>query len=193
MARVFTVRQPTATALALLAAGQEDCELTYPGRGATAGAGMPAGYARGRWDTDLGPLAGPDQFDRLAAALLGWQVQRDSGIMIVPDTPARPGQTFALAFRLPAGGWVTGAGRVVYVTSEPGRRGFAYGTLPAHPERGEESFHLVTDGTRLRFEVRAFSRPAHPAARLGAPVTRLLALRMNRAYLRSMKAAAARR
>jgi uncharacterized protein (UPF0548 family) len=28
--------------------------------------------------------------------------------------------------------------RVVYVLDEPERRGFAYGTLPGHPESGEE-------------------------------------------------------
>jgi uncharacterized protein (UPF0548 family) len=30
--------------------------------------------------------------------------------------------------------------RIVYVIDEPDRRGFAYGTLPGHPERGEEAF-----------------------------------------------------
>lgn len=188
---MFTLRQPAAAALA---GRQQARELTYDGHGATAGpaAAAPAGYRRDRWAADLGAAPGPERFDRLAEKLLGWQVQRGAGMMIVPDVPARPGLTFALAFRLPAGAWVTGAGRVVYVTAEPGRRGFAYGTLPAHPERGEEAFHLVSDGGRLRFEITAFSRPGHPAARLGTPVTRLVQLRMNRAYLAAMTAAAAR-
>ena len=30
--------------------------------------------------------------------------------------------------------------RVVYVIDEPLRKGFAYGTLPGHPETGEEAF-----------------------------------------------------
>ena len=97
--------------------------------------------------------------------------------------------TFALWFRLP-GAYATAAGRVVYVTSEPGRAGFAYGTLPAHPERGEEAFHLVRQGDRLLFRVRAFSQPRHPLARLGAPVSRILQVRVNQAYLKTMREAA---
>jgi uncharacterized protein (UPF0548 family) len=45
-------------------------------------------------------------------------------------------------------------------TPDPDRYGFAYGTLPAHPEEGEELF-LVTRGgdDTVRFEITAFSRP----------------------------------
>ncbi|HEV8560641.1 MAG TPA: DUF1990 family protein [Actinophytocola sp.] len=40
-------------------------------------------------------------------------------------------------------------GRVVHVVEEEHRRGFAYGTLPGHPECGEEAFLLErhADGT----------------------------------------------
>ena len=39
--------------------------------------------------------------------------------------------------------------RVVYVIDGPDRRGFAYGTLPGHPESGEEAFLVERrpDGT----------------------------------------------
>ena len=36
--------------------------------------------------------------------------------------------------------------RVVYVTTEPGQFGFAYGTLQGHPEHGEEAFHVTKQG-----------------------------------------------
>jgi hypothetical protein len=51
--------------------------------------------------------------------------------------------------------------RVVYVIDEPRRRGFAYGTLPGHPESGEEAFVLEQrdDGT-IASNIIAFSRPA---------------------------------
>jgi uncharacterized protein (UPF0548 family) len=100
------------------------------------------------------------------------------------------GLTFALAVPLRVG-YVTGAGRVVYVTDQPQEAGFAYGTLPAHPEQGEEAFHLARHGGRLVFAVTAFSRPRHPAARLGGPLTRALQLRANRSYLHAMRRAAA--
>jgi len=185
---VFSLRRPSLSDLASVVATQADCELTYAEHGATAGL-MPRGYHHDQWEADLGRF---DQaaFDRLGAALLGWQVQRGAGVSVFPDEPVQPGLTFAFWFRL-AGVFVTAAGRVVYVTSEADRRGFAYGTLPQHPEQGEEAFHLVREGSGMLFRVTAFSRPRHPLARLGAPVSRLVQLRMNQAYLRAMRSATA--
>ncbi len=149
---------------------------------------MPPGYHHGQWETELGDFS-DERFDRLADALLGWQAQRGSGIAIYPGEPARPGLTFALSLRFPAG-WVAAAGRVVYVTREPGRCEFAYGTLPQHPEQGEEAFQIMRQGQRIVFTVCAFSRPAHPLVKLGAPVGRALAERVNQGYLTAMRAAA---
>jgi uncharacterized protein (UPF0548 family) len=185
---MFSARRPSADQLARLVAGQGARELTYAEHGATA-AELPPGYHHDRWRADLGRYdeAG---FTRLADAIERWQVQLGAGMTVYPAEPVRPGLTFALALPLPAG-WVTAAGRVVYVTSEPGRRGFAYGTLPGHPERGEEAFHLVRRDSRTLLEIVAFSRPAHPLARLGTPVARALQARTNRAYVAGMHAAAA--
>lgn len=183
---MFSLRRPSLAELSRVTATQADRDLTYAEPGATRGL-MPAGYRHDQWEADLG---GFDEatFDRLGAALWDWQVQRGAGLSVYPAEQARPGLTFAFWFRL-AGAYVTAAGRVVYVTSEPDRRGFAYGTLPQHPEQGEEAFHLVKDGSRMLFRVTAFSRPRHPLARVGAPVTRIVQLRMNRAYLRAMRSA----
>jgi uncharacterized protein (UPF0548 family) len=183
---VFSLRRPSPSDLGSVVATQADCELTYADHGATADL-MPGGYHHDQWEADLGRF---DQaaFDRLGAALLGWQVQRGAGLSVYPAGPVRPGLTFAFWFRL-AGIYVTAAGRVVYVTSETSRRGFAYGTLPQHPEQGEEAFHLVREDSRMLFRVTAFSRPRHPLARLGAPVSRLVQLHMNQAYLRAMRSA----
>ena len=97
--------------------------------------------------------------------------------------------TFILTIRLPVGVASVSA-RVVYVVDEPDRAGFAYGTLPEHLEEGEESFIVRRADGRVRFDVRAFSRPRHPLARFGAPVTRLLQVRATDAYLGAMRAAA---
>jgi uncharacterized protein (UPF0548 family) len=61
------------------------------------------------------------------------------------------------------------------VVSEPGRCGFAYGTLPGHPESGEEAFLLEQhdDGT-VTFAVTAFSRPATALARAAGPLGRAI-------------------
>jgi uncharacterized protein (UPF0548 family) len=184
---VFSLRRPSPGDLARVIAQQADCELTYAEQGATAGS-LPAGYRHDHWETDLG---GFDQmlFDRHGAALRDWQVQRGAGLSVYPAEPVRPGLTFAVWLRL-AGAYVTAAGRVVYVTSEADRCGFAYGTLPQHPEQGEEAFHVIKAGTRMLFRVTAFSRPRHPLARAGAPISRLTQFRTNQAYLRAMRSIA---
>jgi uncharacterized protein (UPF0548 family) len=183
---MFSMRKPSAEVLAEIVAHQSGLELTYPEQGATA-ATMPAGYRHDRWTTELGQFD-DGLFRRAAGALGSWAVQRGAGLTVFPGSTVQPGMTFAFTFRLPVG-HVVAAGRVVYLTDEPGRYGFAYGTLPAHPEQGEESFHVSRDGSRLLFTVTAFSRPRHPVARLGAPVTRALQLRITRAYQQAMAAA----
>ncbi len=149
---------------------------------------MPPGYHHGYWETGLGQFS-EERFSRLSDALINWQVQIGCGIAIYPEEPVRPGLTFALSFRLPAAGWVAAAGRVVYVTREPGRCGFAYGTLPQHPEQGEEAFTVVRQGEQILFRVCAFSRPQHPLVKLGGPAGRVLQQRVNHAYLRAMREA----
>jgi uncharacterized protein (UPF0548 family) len=183
---VFSLRRPSADALARLVADQADRELTYSEHGATATSGEgPPGYRHDQWQVDLGEFT-QERFDRLAQALIDWRIQHGSGLAIFPAEAVRPGLTFTLSFRVGIA-YVIAAGRVVYVTSEPGRSGFAYGTLPAHPEQGEEAFHVEKDGSRLVFRVVAFSRPHDPLAKLGAPVSRALQVRINQRYLRAAR------
>ncbi len=185
---MFSLRWPTTHDLARIAARQAACELTYAEHGSTTGS-RPAGYCHDEWETDLGSFD-EATFDRLADSVCNWQMHRGAGLTVYPAVPARPGLTVAICVRL-AGAFVTAAARVVYVTGEPGRRGFAYGTLPQHPEQGEEAFHVVRDGGRILFRVTAFSRPHHPLARLGAPASRLVQQRISQAYLRAMREATA--
>ena len=170
---MFSLHRPSAEELSRIVSEQERCQLTYPEHGATDGT-MPAGYHHDQWEADLGSFE-QARFDQLAAALDRWQAQLGAGLTIFPAEPVRAGLTFAFTFRLPAV-HVVAAGRIVYVTTEPGRRGFAYGTLPCHPEQGEEAFHVVRDGSRILFRVTTFSRPRHPIVRLGAPVSRALGI-----------------
>jgi uncharacterized protein (UPF0548 family) len=101
----------------------------------------------------------------------------DSGDQVYADTGAqlvRPGDTAVLLLgvgilsaRIPI--------RVVYVIDEPTRRGFAYGTLPGHPESGEEAFIVeLRDDDSVWLTIRAFSRPAAAWLWLGYPILRLL-------------------
>lgn len=184
---VFSLVRPPDEVLSDLVREQAASDLSYREAGATAGP-MPSGYRHDRWQTDLGAF-GEGAFAKLASALANWQPQRGAGLQVFPGGPVTRGLTFVLVVPLPVG-YATAAGRVIYITDQPQEYGFAYGTLPAHPEQGEEAFHVSRDGGRLIFTVTAFSRPRHPAARLGRPVTRALQLRTNRSYLRAMRRAA---
>jgi len=50
---------------------------------------------------------------------------------------------------------------------------FAYGTLPGHPESGEERFLVhLNDDHIVTAQIRAFSRPGRWFTRLGRPIAR---------------------
>ena len=84
--------------------------------------------------------------------------------------------------------WAVAPCRIVYVVDEADRFGFAYGTLPGHPEQGEEAFIVESraDGD-VRFSVTAFSRPAGTVAKLGAPITRMIQRRVTAGYLNALR------
>jgi uncharacterized protein (UPF0548 family) len=77
--------------------------------------------------------------------------------------------------------------RVIYVVDDPACKGFAYGTLPGHPERGEEAFLIEQeeDGS-VWFTVKAFSRPSGLGWWLAAPFLRIVQARTVGRYLRAL-------
>ncbi|SFC66512.1 Uncharacterized protein, UPF0548 family [Nocardioides terrae] len=166
---------PAATAAALRAA-----DLTYPEVGATTGA-LPPGY---RHLTRTRILDAAD-LTTAADRLMTWQVHERAGLRVAASSlRAEPGAVVVmrlglgpLAVRIPC--------RVVYVIDEPDRQGFAYGSLPGHPESGEELFLVHQDGGgRVHFTVEVFSRPATLLARAGGVLTRLFQDLMTARYLR---------
>jgi uncharacterized protein (UPF0548 family) len=77
--------------------------------------------------------------------------------------------------------------RVVYTVTEPRRKGFACGTLPGHPESGEEAFTISQrDDGVVVFSITAFSRPATIAARAAGPLGLLIQRHFTQAYLRAL-------
>ena len=158
-------------------------ELTYPAVDRPV-VNPPAGYslfARTR------RLAASVDFAAAGQALMGWQVQARSGLQVSTSSlRIEPGVVVVLRLGLRAVG-VNIPCRVVSVVDEPDRRGFSYGSLPGHPESGEESFLLVrgADGV-LTFTVSAFSRPASTLSRLGGPVTGWVQRWMTTRYLRAL-------
>jgi uncharacterized protein (UPF0548 family) len=101
-------------------------------------------------------------------------------------TMVAPGDTVWL--HIPVGPFSLKApARVVYVVNEKKRRGFAYGTLAGHPERGEESFivELADDGS-VWLEIRAFSRPSSWMWWAVYPALRLVQFNFTRRYFKAL-------
>jgi uncharacterized protein (UPF0548 family) len=77
--------------------------------------------------------------------------------------------------------------RIVYTIDEPTRRGYAFGTLPGHPLRGEELFVVErADDDSVWLRIRSFSRPAGPLWWATYPVLRVVQSLAVGRYLRSL-------
>ncbi|GAA0241694.1 DUF1990 domain-containing protein [Cryptosporangium japonicum] len=158
--------------------------LTYP---RSSGGSPPRGYRAFR--RSLRVSADAADFDRAVEMLRTWEVHRGAGLTVVADGPARAGSHVVVGIG-PRPFTLLAPCRVVEDVDDPTRNGFAYGTLPGHPERGEERFVVEKrPGEGVFFEITAFSRPATAPARLGGPLTRLVQDRVTTRYLHALRAA----
>jgi uncharacterized protein (UPF0548 family) len=158
-------------------------DFTYAEVGATA-AKLPSGYNYLRAQRVVGH--GAELFEDCARVILNWGIQKGAGFRVANEGPVLehgenrlglhwgPFQTWAVC-------------RVVYVIDEPKRKGFAYGTLPGHPERGEESFIVsIDDDGKVVVDIVAFSKPGRWFAKLGGPLLRFLQQHVTWKYLDSV-------
>ncbi|MER5769795.1 DUF1990 family protein [Streptomyces sp. NPDC001985] len=143
--------------------------FSYPEVGATLLGPLPRGYRHLHRTTRIG--RGREVFEAAGAAVLDWRMHRASGARLRSGSAgARPGARVEVsAGRRPLR--FAGVCEVVWVAREPHRTGFAYGTLPGHPECGEESFVVdLRDDGSVWFTVTAFSRPGLWYTRLAGPL-----------------------
>lgn len=179
----------TMTAPALSARRETElraASLTYAAVGATRG-DLPDGYHHQRRRAVIG--AGPTQFRAAANALMAWEVQRRAGVEVRPSAP-RVGVDAVADLRIGVGHLrVTAPVRVVHAIDERSARGFAYGTLPGHPESGEEQFVVeLTHSGLVLLTITTFSLPAWRLARLSGPVDDVAQALMTRRYLLALRA-----
>ena len=146
----------------------ENAEPTYSSVGATRTDDLPAGYRHIR---GVYPMGDGASFGRAAEALLTWRMHAALGLRPSATAPrAAPGVVVVshlgigpLALSAPC--------RVVWTVEEERRAGFGYGTLPGHPESGEEAFLLeVTGDGSLTFTVSSFTRPGRWYTRVAWPL-----------------------
>ena len=166
---------------------------TYPQVGATraavlAGAPMPEGYHHLRHQRLIG--TGQAAFDAAGAHLLSWGTHRGVGFDLRATSP-RVVEAATVAFRIGRGPLgVLASCRVVWTVDTPQRRGFGYGTLPGHPETGEEAFVVSRDSAgRVWVEIVAFSNPDRWYSRLGGPAVPVLQRIAVAAYARAVERA----
>ncbi|OBH02399.1 MULTISPECIES: DUF1990 family protein [unclassified Mycobacterium] len=160
----------------------EELPLTYNEVGATVDGELPAGYDHQHVERRIG--TGRERFERAADAVMHWGMQRGSGLRVQASSEIAVVDA-VLVVRM---GFLPAPCRVVYVIDEPDMRGFAYGTLPGHPESGEERFLVRHDPntSAVYAEVSAFSRPAAWWSKAGGPLVRVAQRVIARRYLRAV-------
>lgn len=156
-------------------------EVTYPEVGGTRWSVLPPRYRHNQARLRLG-------HDEIAwglakEAIRLWKAHDHAGITVTPPgAELREGST-VLASRGFGPVTILAPCRIVYVIDEPSRFGFAYGTLPGHPERGEESFQvLLDDNGTVWAEITTFSRPDDLASKLAGPMGRRIQAAVTRRY-----------
>ena len=140
---------------------------TYEDVGATRDGRCPPGFHPLHVRSRIGE--GQEVFKSASQAILTWDLHRAVGVKITTDAPqAAPGVDVTVGL-----GLLQAPCRIVWTIDEPRRAGWAYGTLPGHPESGEEAFIVdrTGDGT-VWLTITAFSRPAKWYAKAGGAATR---------------------
>lgn len=135
---------------------------------------------------------GQADFDQAVASLQGLGQQRAVATVVPADATATLDQTILIALRF---GPITvvAPNRIVSVVDEPRRWGFAYGTLPGHPEVGEEAFvvdYRADDSVVVH--IIAIAHAAFPGARLLQPLLVPVQRYFARRYLDEVEQAVSR-
>ena len=190
---MFTFFRPTEAIVRRLLARQDGQPWSYDGVEVTR-SDDPA--PRAGWQIDRHRVLlghGEQVFAAACAAIRGWKMFPPEMTRVYwPTSPQQPGDVVAVLYRArPFFLWMLFPARVVYRIDEPRRFGFAYGTLPEHPERGEERFLIEWNPAddSVSYDLLAVSRPNNWLARVGhlyarfeqAKFRRLSGLAMQRA------------
>jgi len=175
---MFFVRRPTAAAIRRHLEERSQLPFSYSSVGCTRD--LPQ-LERG-WNVDRERVLlghGEAVFQRAREAIGLWRMfPREVAEVCWPDVRICTGNSVGILYwAAPVRMWMLMPARIVYGIDGVVERfglnaeqfGFAYGTLPGHPERGEERFLVEWDRTdgSVWYDLLAVSRPAHWMARVG--------------------------
>jgi len=128
---MILVAPESSTSIQRLVEKQINSQPTYADIGASLRGTTPAGFHRDRYLRTLGE--GVETFEYAKEGLRNWQAHTGPGVQVLPrETEIQSGATVIVTL-----GWFVALAapcRIVEVVDEPRRWGFAYGTLPGHPE-----------------------------------------------------------
>lgn len=161
-----------------------EAPFTYTDVGATLQR-RPPGYHLTHGRRVLGH--GDEVYDAAARAIITWRMHRDAGLTVTTDAETvHPGAVAVVGIgvgRLR----IQAPCRVVEVLWSHDVAGFAYGTLPGHPEAGEEAFWVRREpnGTVVG-EVVALSQPGRWYTRVAGPFGRVVQRLACRRYLAAL-------
>ncbi len=144
-----------------------------------------AGFLVDRHRTYLGE--GRAVFEQASQWLRQWR-QFPKWCGAVPEQcPQEPGHLVASVMRLMGLWWVNPC-RILQRIEEPKACGFVFGTLPPHPECGEERFLVeMRDDGSVWYRIDSFSRPRYWMAWLGFPLARWWQLKFVRDSQQAMR------
>jgi uncharacterized protein (UPF0548 family) len=159
---------------------------TYTDLGSTLVGRRPEGFHHDSYELELG--SGADVFARAVTGLKNWEAHRIAGVRVFSDTEEiQTGATVVVTIGTPLLALAAPC-RIVSVIDGQNRWGFAYGTLPGHPEQGEEAFVVSIEADEtVRFAITAFSRPGDLLVRLSGPVGRGFQMGGAHNYLQALK------
>jgi uncharacterized protein (UPF0548 family) len=180
------VRPAESRTIDRLAESLRDAELTYSDSGATLTGRRPIGFHNDSYRAVLGH--GAATFERAVQGLQAWQAHRLPGVRVFPNgTKIESGAIVIVTLGTPMFALAAPC-RIVKVIDEANRWGFAYGTLPGHPEDGEEAFvvSISAEGS-VRFEITVFSRPGNSMVRLSGPIGPAIQKNGTKGYVRALR------
>jgi len=183
---MFFLSRPSMQRINRFRVAAEQDTFSYPRVGVTGEAVLPKGYnpkgynPKG-YNVDHNRIRlgeGLSLFQQAHAALEAWRMFDLEWVKLIhPAEPVAPGQTVLILARC-MGLYSLSASRVIaMIDKDDGqiwRRGFNYGTLLHHVERGEERFSVEYhhEDDSVWYDLLAFSTPQHWLARLGYPLSR---------------------
>jgi uncharacterized protein (UPF0548 family) len=190
---MFLVRRPSAQRIERFLVESAALPLSYEPVGIARG-GVAAGLCRDASTVVLG--SGDETFEHAWAALQAWRQFAFGWVDVFASAPpTEVGTNLAVLIRH-LGFWSLNGGRILYALEDDTRsrhRGYAYGTLTNHAERGEEIFRVSMDrsSAEVTYSILAVSRPHSALAWCGYPVARALQSRFRRDSCAAMQRASA--